>query len=63
MLSMRRWRGRDAETLEKRLHVKAQLLVVAVDGGPGAGLAAASGGADAGEDGGDDVLAEDQEGR
>ena len=49
-------------SLEEGLHVDADLLVVAVDAGPGDGLASHPGAADAGEDGPDDVLAQGQQG-
>ena len=48
--------------VEERLHVDADLLVVAVDGGPGCGFAAHAGAAHAGEDGGDDLVAEGEQG-
>ena len=49
--------------MEEVLHADAEGLVVAVDGGPVGGFAAAAGAADAGEDGGDDLVAEGEEGR
>lgn len=44
------------------MHGDADLFVVLVDGGPVGGLAAEAGAADAGEDGGDDMLAEGEQG-
>jgi hypothetical protein len=43
---------------EQRLHADAEVLVVAVDGGPDLGLAALPGAADSGQDRCDDVVAE-----
>jgi hypothetical protein len=48
--------------LEQGLHADAEVLVVAVDGGPDRGFAANAGAADPGEDGCDDVVAQDEEG-
>jgi hypothetical protein len=44
--------------LEQGLHADAEVLIVAVDGGPVLGLAAHAGAADPGQDGRDDVVAE-----
>ena len=48
--------------LEERLHVDADLLVVAVDAGPGDRFAPHPGAADPGEDRPDDLLAEGEQG-
>ena len=48
--------------VEQRLHADAQSLVVAVDAGPVSRLAAPAGAADAGQDRGDDVVAEGEQG-
>ena len=47
--------------LEQGLHAGTQGLVVTVDGGPDLGLAAHAGAADAGEDRGDNVVAEGEQ--
>jgi hypothetical protein len=53
----------DAQVLEERLHADAEIFIVPVDGGPGGGLASlALGAADAGEDGGDDLVAQGEQG-
>jgi hypothetical protein len=44
--------------VEEAVHIDADLLVVAVDAGPGGGFASKPGAADAGEDGLDDVFAQ-----
>ena len=48
--------------LEERLHVDADLLVVAVNVGPGGRFASPAGAADAGEDRCEDLLAQGQQG-
>ncbi len=48
--------------MEERLHADAEGLVVAVDKCPVRGLASAAGAADAGEDRGDDLVAEGEQG-
>lgn len=56
--------GRDAfdgEVVEELVHADAELFVVAVDGCPVRWLAAATGAAHPGEDGGDDVVAQGDE--
>jgi len=56
--------GVDAQVLEERLHADAEIFVVAVDGGPAGGLASSAlGAADAGEDGGDDLVTQGEQGR
>ena len=62
LLSMRQRSRCDAEVLEEGLHADAEGFVVAVDGGPGGGFAALAGAADAGQDRGDDLVAEGQHG-
>jgi hypothetical protein len=47
----------DGEVVEEMLHGDANLFVVAVDNCPAGGLAAVAGAAEAGEDGGDDLVA------
>src|SRR5260370_22131842 len=53
--------GCDAEVAEQGLHAEAEALVVTVDRGPVRGLAAHAGGADSGDDRGDDLVAEDEQ--
>src|SRR5258708_3464147 len=53
---------RDAEVVEEVLHADAEGLVVAVDGGPVRWLASAARAAHAREDGGDDLVAEGEQG-
>ena len=48
--------------LEQGLHANAEVLVVAVDGGPGFGFTAHSGAADAGEDRCDDMVSQGEQG-
>ena len=48
--------------VEEVVHVAAEGFVVAVDGGPGGWWSAAAGDADTGEDGGDDVIAQGEDG-
>src|SRR5260221_5337778 len=52
----------DAEVAEERLHADAEGLVVAVDGGPVRWHASAARAAHAREDGGDDLVAEGEQG-
>jgi hypothetical protein len=54
--------GRDAEVVEEGLHAGAEGFVVAVDGSPVGGLASYAGAADPGQDGGDDLVAEGEQG-
>jgi hypothetical protein len=60
------WGGRgdrrDPEVVEEGLHADAEGFVVAVDDGPVRGFASAAGAADAGEDRGDDLVAEGEQG-
>src|SRR5258708_25162993 len=56
------WLRLDADVLEQGLHADAQGLVVAVGGGPGLGFAAHPGAADSGQDRGDDMVAEGEQG-
>src|SRR4051794_37390302 len=51
----------DGEVVEEFLHGDAELLVVAVDGGPVRRFAALAWAADTGEDGGDDLVAQGDE--
>src|SRR6266567_6040421 len=53
---------RDAEVVEEGLHAGAEALVVAVDAGPVRGLASPAGAADPGQDRGDDLVAEGEQG-
>jgi hypothetical protein len=48
--------------VEEGLHADAEGLVVAVHAGPGGGLASHAGAADPGEDRGDDLVAEGEQG-
>src|SRR6266568_837511 len=52
----------DAGVVEEGLHGDAEALVVAVDAGPVRGLASPAGAADPGQDGGDDLVAEGEQG-
>src|SRR6266571_1880781 len=55
--------GVDAQVLEERLHADAEIFIVAVDGGPDGGFASSAlGAADAGEDGGDDLITQGEQG-
>ena len=49
--------------MEEDLHADAEALVVTVDSGPAGGLAAHAGAADAGDDRGDDLVAEGEQRR
>ena len=54
-------RGVDREVVEEGAHVVAEVLVVAVDGGVRLGGSPGAGSVDAGEDWGDDLIAQGEE--